>query len=105
MERLFSSPALFRTLALFFEYPGEPLHPRLISRYTRTDIKSVLRELRKLEEMGILRVRPAGKGKLYTLCREHPAHGGLRSLFAARRESLGPPFPTPVARIWEDLMG
>lgn len=105
IERLFSSPALFRTLALFYEYPGEPLHPRLIARYTRTDIKSVLRELRKLEEMGLLRCRPAGRWKLFTLDTDHPAHGGLRSLFAARRASRGPAFPTPAARIWEDLMG
>lgn len=104
IERLFSSPALFRTLALFFEYPEEPLHPRLISRYTQTDIKSVLRELRKLEQMGVVRGRHAGRWKLFTLDPDHPAHGGLQSLFDARRASHGPAFTTPAARIRNDLM-
>jgi hypothetical protein len=50
IEGLFSSPALYRTPALFFEYPSEPLNPRLISRYAGIDINSVVRALKKLEK-------------------------------------------------------
>ena len=80
-ERLFSSKALYRTLALFFAYPDEPLNPRLISRYTGTEKKSDLREIRKLEEMGIITGRSAGQYRLYLLDRDHPAHEGFRSIF------------------------
>ena len=86
IEKLFSSPALYRTLALFFEYPEEPLNPRLISRYTGTEMKSVLREIRKLEDMRIIRGWSVGKYRFYLLDRDHPAHDGLRSLFADSRD-------------------
>jgi hypothetical protein len=81
VERLFYSRALFRTLVLFFRYPDEPLNPRLISRHTETDIRGVLRELKKLEETGIIRGWSAGKYKYYLLDTDHPAHDGLRSVF------------------------
>lgn len=81
VERLFSSRALYRTLALFFRYPDEPLNPRLISRYTGTTTKSVIRELRKLEEAGIIYGWSAGQYKYYLLYGDHPAHDGLRSVF------------------------
>lgn len=73
MERLFSSTALYRTLALFFRYPEEPLNSRLISLHIGVDIKSVIRELRKLNGMGILRVREAGRYRMYTINGCHPA--------------------------------
>lgn len=86
MERIFSSRALFRTLAIFFRYPEEPLNPRLISRHTGVDIRGVIHELRKLEEMGILRTREAGRYRRYTLNRRHPAFPGLRSIFGRARK-------------------
>lgn len=67
IERLFSSRTLFRTLALFFRYPDEPLNPRLISRHTGADLKCVHRELKKLEGMGIVRGWAAGKYRYYLL--------------------------------------
>lgn len=89
MERLFSSVALYRTLALFFRYPDEPLNPRLVARHTGVDIKSVLRELKKLKEIGILRAREAGRYRMYTLNRRHPAFSGLRSIFdCSRKEAV-----------------
>jgi len=81
IERLFSSRALCRTLALFFRYPDEPLNPRLISRHTGTATKSVLREIRKLEEAGIIRGWSAGQYRFYLLDRDHPAHEGFQSVF------------------------
>lgn len=86
IEKLFSSPALYATLALFFDYPNDPLFPRLISRYTGTDIKSVLRELKKLEEMGIINARRIGKERHYRLNEGFPLHEELASMFAKTRK-------------------
>jgi DNA-binding transcriptional ArsR family regulator len=101
IERIFSSPALYRTLALFFRYPEEPLNPRLISRHTGTGMKSVLREIRKLEEMGIIRGRTAGQYRLYRLDRDHPAHDGLRSIFAGTKREWEQVTRSPSVRMWE----
>ena len=101
IERLFSSRTLYRTLALFFRYPEEPLNPRLISRYTRTEMKSVLRELRKLEEMGIVRGRTAGQYRVYLLDRDHPVHEGFRSIFARTKREWEQVTRSPSVRMWE----
>ena len=100
IKRLFSSPVLYRTLALFFAYPDEPLNPRLISRYTGTAMKSVLREIRKLEGMGIIRCRTAGQYKGYVLDRDHPAHDGLRSIFARTKKEWDYVTRPPSVRMW-----
>ncbi len=89
VERLFSSRALYRTLGLFFDFPRDPLNPRLISRYTRIDIKTVLIVLGKLEEMGIVRGRPAGKYRFYKLDGNHALFDELRSIFAKTSEERG----------------
>jgi hypothetical protein len=101
IEELFSSPTLYRTLAIFFGYPDEPLNPRLISRYTGTDIKGVVRELKKLEEMGIIRGWAGGKYRFYLLVQDHPAHDGLRSLFAATSGMRTFRFRDPALRMWD----
>jgi hypothetical protein len=105
IERLFSSLALYRMLALFFEYPDEPLNPRLISRYTGTEMKSVLREIRKLEEIGILRGWEARQYRFYLLEKKHPAHDGLQLLFAASRDKRNFRFRNPAFRIWNKTVG
>jgi hypothetical protein len=85
IEKLFASPALYATLAIFFDYPCDPLFPRLISRYTGTGIKSVLRELKKLHEIGIVRSRGAGKERHYWLNEDFPLHEELASIFDKTR--------------------
>jgi DNA-binding transcriptional ArsR family regulator len=86
IERLFSSPALYATLAIFFDYPLDPLFPRLISRHTGTDIKSVLRELKKLREIGVLRARRVGKEKNYRLNEDFLLHEEFVSIFDKTRK-------------------
>jgi DNA-binding transcriptional ArsR family regulator len=86
IAKLFASPALYATLALFFDYPHDPLCPRLISRYTGTDIKSVLRELKKLQEIGVIRSRFAGKERHYRLNEDYPVHEELASIFDKTRK-------------------
>lgn len=101
VERLFASRALSRTLALFFRYPDEPLNPRLISRHTGTDIRGVLRELKKLEETGIVRGRDDGKYRYYTLDIGHPIHEELRSIFAKTKQQWECVTRPPSVRMWE----
>ena len=87
IERLFSSAALYATLAVFFDYPDDTFYPRLISRLTGTDIKSVLRELAKLKEIGILDGGPGGRGNEYRLNTDFPLYGELLAIFAKTRKS------------------
>jgi DNA-binding transcriptional ArsR family regulator len=101
VERLFSSRALFRTLALFFRYPDDPLNPRLISRHTEADIRGVLRELKKLEETGIVHGRTYGKYRYYSLDASHPAYEGLRSIFDKTEQEREHVTQWPSVRMWE----
>jgi hypothetical protein len=85
ISRLFASPALYATLAIFFDFPHDPLFPRLISRQTGTDIKSVLRELGKLHAIGVIRVRRAGREKHYRLNGEFLLYEEIAAVFAKTR--------------------
>ncbi len=87
IERLFSPPALYATLAIFFDYPDDTFYPRLIARQTGTDKKSVARELRKLKEIGILRGGPGGRENAYWLNTDFPLYGELVAMFAKTRKS------------------
>ena len=87
VERLFSSRALYATLAVFFDYPDDTFYPRLISRVTETDIKSVLRELKKLKEIGIVCGGPGGRGNAYRLNADFPLYDELVAIFAKTRRS------------------
>ncbi|NJD63613.1 MAG: hypothetical protein FIA93_12955 [Deltaproteobacteria bacterium] len=86
IEKLFASPALYATLAMFFDYPNDPLFPRLISRYTKKDIKGVLRELKKLKEIGIICSRRRGKESHYWLNEDFPLHEELMLVFEKTRK-------------------
>jgi hypothetical protein len=49
IERLFASATMYATLAMFFDFPGDALHARLIARTIGRDVKCVLRQLQTLE--------------------------------------------------------
>jgi hypothetical protein len=49
IERLFASATMYATLAMFFDFPGDALHARLIARSIGRDVKCVLRQLQTLE--------------------------------------------------------
>lgn len=51
------------------------------------DIKSDLRELKKLEKMGILNARRAGKERHYRLNEKFPLHVDLASIFSKTRKN------------------
>ncbi len=63
-------------------------------------MKSVLREIRKLEEMGIVCSWTAGKYRYYRLDCAHPAHEGLRSIFAGTKREWEQATRSPAERFW-----
>lgn len=81
IEELFPTKSLYATLAIFFDYPDDPLHPRLIARATGIDIKCVRRQLSRLERSGVIAPRDAGKERRYRLRCEFPLLGELASIF------------------------
>jgi hypothetical protein len=50
IERLFASATLYSTLAMFFDFPRDALHPRLIARAIGQDGRGCLSDV-LLEEM------------------------------------------------------
>jgi hypothetical protein len=87
IDKLFSPPALFSPLAIFFDYPDDRFYPRLIARLTGADKKSVARELRKLKNIGILGGGPGERGNDYWLNTDFPLYGELVAIFAKTRKS------------------
>jgi hypothetical protein len=49
IERLFASSTMHATLAMFFDFPADALHARMIARTIGRDVKCVLRQLQTLE--------------------------------------------------------
>ena len=107
IEELFPTKSLYATLAVFFDYPDDPLHPRLIARVTGIDIKCVRRQLPRLVRSGVVASRNAGKEKRYRLRSEFPLLGELTSIFGKTRDSRyyrgQKPFPDPLEFI-EDML-
>jgi hypothetical protein len=106
IEELFPTKSLYATLAIFFDFPDDPLHPRLIARVTGIDIKCVRRQLPRLAKSGVIISRNAGKEKRYSLRLEFPLHGEFASIFGKTRETRNypgqNPLPDPLS-ILEDL--
>jgi len=85
IEKLFASATMYSTLAVFFDFPGDALHPRLIAHTIGRDVKCVLRQLRTLEECKIIICRTVGQQKRYRLYENHPLRAELAALFAKTR--------------------
>src|SRR3989304_1149199 len=87
IEELFPTKSLYATLAIFFDYPDDPLHPRLIARATGIDIKCVRRQLSRLVRRGGVASRNAGKGGRDRPGCDVPRRGELASIFGKTRDS------------------
>jgi hypothetical protein len=107
IEKLFSSRALYSTFAVFFDYPNDPLHPRLIARITGRNIKCVLRQLPRLEKCGVIVSQRRGKEKWYRLREEFPLFDEFSEIFRKTRSTRRYPglqSPYDPLEILEDLM-
>jgi hypothetical protein len=107
IEELFPTKSLYATLAVFFDFPDDPLHARLIARVIGIDIKCVRRQLPRLVRSGVVISCNAGKERRYRLRREFALHGELTAIFEKTRNSrtyIGQtPFPDPLGFL-EDMM-
>ncbi len=105
IDELFPTKSLYATLAVFLDYPDDPLHPRLIARVTGIDIKCVCRQLPRLVRSGVIISRKAGKERRYRLQSEFPLLLELTSIFRKTRGSRyyrgQQPFPDPLEFIEE----
>ena len=72
IEELFRSKSFYATFAIFFDYPDDPLHARLIARATGCDVKCVHRQLGRLTRCGVILPRTAGKEIWYRRRPEFP---------------------------------
>ncbi|MBI3361006.1 MAG: ArsR family transcriptional regulator, partial [Chloroflexi bacterium] len=66
LQSLISSKTRAKILTLFFTRPGERFYGREIERLLKEQPRSVHVELKRLEEIGLLRSEAEGRVKYYT---------------------------------------
>ena len=86
IERLFASPTMYATLAMFFDFPRDPLHARLIARTIGRDVKCVLRQLQTLEACRMVVCPTGGRPRRYHLSDRYPLYQEFEALFAKTRD-------------------
>jgi len=99
LHRLFTSGTRVKLLTLFLLDPERERYPREMERETGENINAVRRELRNLEELGLLSSTSRGKQRFYAVNRSFPLFPelsglvlkteGLTSVIRKRLEELG----------------
>ncbi len=96
LEELITSRTRVKILTLFFSNPENRFYIRELSRKIDENINSVRRELRKLEEIGLLDSEREGNLKYYLINKKIPIYEELKNIFlktegvgALIRENLG----------------
>ncbi len=88
LQRLFTSKARVRLLSLFLMNPKTEFHVRATARRTRLNLNSVRRELKNLENLGVLTSSAKGNLRLYTANEKSPIHEELKRIFL-KTEGMG----------------
>lgn len=83
---LFGSAYRRQVLALLFLHPETEYHTREIARITATSPGTLLRELRRLVDVGLLARHPVGNQVLYRANRDTPVYDDLRGIL---RKTVG----------------
>jgi DNA-binding transcriptional ArsR family regulator len=83
LEVLFSSAARVQVLQLFLMHPESQFYQREIERETGQPIRAVQREVKRLEEIGLLTRSTEGNRVFYQLNPEFPLVAELTNLFRA----------------------
>lgn len=81
LEVLFSSVARVQVLHLFLLHPDSQFYQREIERETGQPIRAVQREVKRLEEIGLLTRSTEGNRVFYRLNPEFPLLAELTALF------------------------
>jgi len=102
LDVLFSSRVRVKLLELFLSNPDQCYHSRELARLVGERQNAVWRELRKLEEAGLLRSEARGNRKEYTISKDSRLYPNLRRLVLQAREGpsrsqQGGPESTAVA--------
>lgn len=96
LEVLFSSAARVQVLHLFLLHPDRKFYQREIERETGQPIRAVQREVKRLEEIGLLTRSSEGNRVFYQLAPEFPLLAELAALFqAATGAKPAAPSPQP----------
>ena len=105
LDILFSSAARVQLLHLFFSHSDSQFYQREIERETGQPIRAVQREVKRLEEMGLLDRSTEGNRVFYRLTPEFPLLEELAALFQsatgdspAERPAKIPPEPSTVGQ-------
>ncbi len=81
MITLFSSKARFEVMKLFLFNPENRYYQRRVSVLTGQPIQAVQRELKKLEDYGLLTKAAEGNRNYYKIDKKCPVYGELRVIF------------------------
>jgi len=81
LQRLFSSRVRVEILSTFLLNPERERYVREVARITGEDYKNVSRELRNLEEIGLLSSRNEGNLKFFGINKGFVVYDELRSIF------------------------
>jgi DNA-binding transcriptional ArsR family regulator len=105
LEVLFSSAARVQVLQLFLQHPDRSFYQREIERETGQPIRAVQREVKRLEEIGLLTRSSEGNRVFYQLDPEFPLLAELTALFQsatgvepAARTPQPPPEPSTISQ-------
>ncbi|MDO9514889.1 MAG: nucleotidyltransferase domain-containing protein, partial [Syntrophales bacterium] len=85
LTNLFKSKIRIEVLSTFFSDPDRDFYVREIEKMTGEDYRNISRELRNLENIGLLNSRKEGNLKYFTLNREFLLFGELKSIFLKTR--------------------
>jgi hypothetical protein len=77
-------------LSLLFGNPDKSFYANEIVRYAGVGIGSVLRELEKLSNVGLLTIEKIGNQKHYTANRKSPIFEELRGVVQLKEEPVRP---------------
>ena len=94
LETFFSSRVRVKLLGVFMTNPAVKYHSRELARLTGERQNAVWRELRNLEEAGLLHSETRGNRKEYNLSKEYPLYPELRRLILKAKGSKLQPHET-----------
>jgi DNA-binding transcriptional ArsR family regulator len=105
LEVLFSSAARVQVLQLFLQHPDREFYQREIERETGQPIRAVQREVKRLEEIGLLIRSSEGNRVFYRLDPAFPMLAELTALFQsasgaepATTSAQPPPEPSTISQ-------
>lgn len=81
LESLFRSRVTIKLLGYFMKDPKREAYLREVGREISEPASAVRRELERLEDFGLLRSRPVGNHKYFSVIEDFPILPELRSLF------------------------